>query len=226
MSSLAERLKERKLVQWAIAYAGAALCLLEVLRLVAGNFGWSALITRSAIVLGGIGFFITFSRVGPGVEEPATVAPSPSTGKPSVAVLPFDNRSQRPEDADLTDGIQDQILKQLSKLASLRVISRTSAMEYCDTPENSRVIGQELGAEYPLEGGAQRAGERVLVTAQLVDAETHTYCRARTANERTALPNSSTSSGFRSIDTMARVRRAGFVESSESIPWLSQTSIS
>ncbi len=153
MSSLAERLKERKRVQWAIAYAGAALCLSEVLRLVAGNFGWSALITRSAIVLGGIGFF-------------------------STLVLAW----------------------------YLRVISRTSVMEYRDTPENSRVIGQELGAEYPLEGGAQRAGERVLVTAQLVDAETHTYCRARTASERTALPNSSTSSGFRSIDTMARVR--------------------
>ena len=159
MSSLLERLKERKLVQWAIAYAGAAWCLLEVLGLVAGNFGWSALITRSAIVLGGIGFFITFSRVGPGVEEQATVAPSPSTGKPCVAVLPFDNRNQRPEDADLTDGIHDQILTQLSKLTSLRVISRTSVMEYRDTPENSRVIGQELGAEYLLEGGPQRAGE-------------------------------------------------------------------
>ncbi len=175
MSSLAERLKERKRVQWAIAYAGAALCLLEVLGIVARNFGWSALITRSAIVLGGIGFFITFSRVGPGVEEQATVAPSPSTGKLSVAVLPFDNRRQRPEDADLTDGIHDQILTQLSKLASLRVVSRTSVMEYRDTPENSRVIGQELGAEYLLEGGSQRAGERVLVTARLIDAETHTH---------------------------------------------------
>ena len=141
MSSLPERLKDRKLVQWAIVYACAAWCLLEVLGLVAGNFGWSALITRSAIVLGGIGFFITLvlawyhGAEHEAVYEQKNVAPSPSTGKPSVAVLPFDNRSQRPEDADLTDGIHDQILTQLSKLASHRVISRTSVMEYRDTPE-------------------------------------------------------------------------------------------
>ncbi|MCZ6518375.1 MAG: hypothetical protein O6853_01140 [Actinobacteria bacterium] len=167
MSSLAERLKERKRVQWAIAYAGAALCLLEVLGIVARNFGWSALITRSAIVLGGIGFFITFSRVGPGVEEQATVAPSPSTGKPSVAVLPFDNRSQRPDYANLMDGIPDQILKQLSKLASLRMISRTSVMEYtgelaCDRAGawSSIPVGRRLSAPRRTSAGDGSADRR------------------------------------------------------------------
>jgi TolB-like protein/Flp pilus assembly protein TadD len=88
----------------------------------------------------------------------------------SIAVLPFENLSREAENAYFADGIQDEILSTLAKLGNLKVISRTSAAKYKSRPENLRQVGVELGAASLLEGSVQKAGERVRVIVQLIDA--------------------------------------------------------
>jgi TolB-like protein/Tfp pilus assembly protein PilF len=91
----------------------------------------------------------------------------------SVAVLPFENLSRDPDNAFFTDGVQDQILTALAKVADLKVISRTSVMQYkSGIARNLREIGQQLGVAHLLEGSVQRAGNKVRVNAQLIDART------------------------------------------------------
>jgi TolB-like protein/Flp pilus assembly protein TadD len=85
-------------------------------------------------------------------------------------VLPFDNLSPDPDDAFLTDGIHDEIITRLGKISDLKVISRTSALVYRDSPENLRVIGRQLGADNILEGSVRREGDRIRITVQLIDA--------------------------------------------------------
>jgi TolB-like protein/Tfp pilus assembly protein PilF len=89
-----------------------------------------------------------------------------------IAVLPFANRSANEEDAFLVDGMHDDILTHLAKIRSLKVISRTSVMDYRNTTKNLKTIGRELGAATILEGGVQRAGTQIRVNVQLIDAET------------------------------------------------------
>ncbi len=93
----------------------------------------------------------------------------------SVAVLPFANRSANEEDAFFVDGMHDDILTHLAKIRSLKVISRTSVMEYRNTAKNLKTIGQELGAATVMEGGVQRSGEHIRVNVQLIDAETDAH---------------------------------------------------
>ena len=94
----------------------------------------------------------------------------------SIAVLPFENRSADRENAYFADGVQNEILTDLAKIADLRVISRTSVMQYKSGAErNVREIGQQLGVAHLLEGSVQRSGNRVRVTAELIDARTDTH---------------------------------------------------
>jgi serine/threonine protein kinase/tetratricopeptide (TPR) repeat protein len=91
----------------------------------------------------------------------------------SIAVLPFENRSEDKQNAFFADGVQGEILTDLAKVADLKVISRTSVMQYKSGPQrNVRQIGQELGVAHVVEGSVQRSGNRVRVNAQLVDART------------------------------------------------------
>ena len=91
----------------------------------------------------------------------------------SIAVLPFANRSALPEDAFFVDGIHDDILTQLAKLSAMeKVISRTSVEQYRETAKTMPKIGQELGVAKILEGGVQRAGDRIRINVQLIDAVT------------------------------------------------------
>lgn len=91
----------------------------------------------------------------------------------SVAVLPFENLSDEKQNAYFADGIQDEILTDLAKVADLKVISRTSVMQYKNlATRNLRAIAQQLGVAHVLEGSVQRAGNRVRVSAQLIDART------------------------------------------------------
>lgn len=91
----------------------------------------------------------------------------------SIAVLPFRNRSAESEDALFVDGIHDDIVTHLARLSSLeRVISRTSVEQYRDTDKSMSQIGQELGVAIILEGSVQRAGDRVRINVQLIDAAT------------------------------------------------------
>ncbi len=89
----------------------------------------------------------------------------------SIAVLPFDNLSSDKENAYFTDGVQDEILTHLARVADLKVISRMSVMQYkSGVARNLRKIGEELGVAHVVEGSVQRAGNKVRVNAQLIDA--------------------------------------------------------
>src|SRR5437762_3151512 len=93
----------------------------------------------------------------------------------SIAVLPFENLSDEKENAFFAEGVQDEILTDLARVADLKVISRTSVMQYgANTKRNLRDIAQALGVAHVLEGSVQRAGGRVSVRAQLIDARTDT----------------------------------------------------
>src|SRR5437762_3126688 len=94
----------------------------------------------------------------------------------SVAVLPFENMSRDPDNAFFTDGVQDQILTALAKVADLKVISRTSVMQYkSGAARNLREIAQQLGVTHVLEGSVQRAANKVRVNAQLINARTDVH---------------------------------------------------
>lgn len=99
----------------------------------------------------------------------------------SIAVLPFENRSEDKANAYFTDGVQDEILTYLAKIADLKVISRTSVLQYkSDVARNLREIAQQLGVANVVEGSVQRSGNRVRVNAQLVDARTDAHLWAQT----------------------------------------------
>jgi TolB-like protein len=99
----------------------------------------------------------------------------------SIAVLPFSNLSKEQENAFFADGVQDEILSHLAKVADLKVISRTSVMPYkSGIARNLRQIGQQLGVAHLVEGSVQRAGNRVRVNAQLIDARTDRHVWGQT----------------------------------------------
>jgi TolB-like protein/DNA-binding winged helix-turn-helix (wHTH) protein len=97
---------------------------------------------------------------------------SPPISDLSIAVLPFDNRSNREEDQFFTDGMHDDLLATIAKIGSMKVISRTSVMAYRDTVKKIPQIAKELGVATILEGGIQRSGNQVRINVQLIDAAT------------------------------------------------------
>jgi TolB-like protein/class 3 adenylate cyclase/Tfp pilus assembly protein PilF len=107
----------------------------------------------------------------------APITPSaPAIAEKSIAVLPFENMSRDPDNAFFTDGVQDQVLTALAKVADLKVISRTSVMQYkSGVARNLREIAQQLGVTHVLEGSVQRAGNKVRVNAQLINARTDAH---------------------------------------------------
>ena len=107
----------------------------------------------------------------------------------SVAVLPFANRSNQSDDLFFTDGIHDDLLTQLAKIHGLRVISRTSVMEYRDTTKNLKEIGTELGVAAIVEGGIQKVGNRVRVNAQLIDVATDQHLWAESFDRELTTEN-------------------------------------
>ena len=108
-------------------------------------------------------------RVAPPSAPPAAL---PLPDKPSVAVLPFTNMSGDPEQEFFADGIAEDVITALSRYPSLFVIARNSCFTYKDRVVDVKQIGRELGVRYVLEGGLRNAGNRIRVTAQLVEAET------------------------------------------------------
>ncbi len=105
----------------------------------------------------------------------------------SIAVLPFENLSAEKENAFFADGVQNEILTNLAKIADLKVISRTSVLLYkAGNARNLREIGQQLGVAHVLEGNVQRAGGKVRVSAQLIDARTDKHVWAGTYDRELA----------------------------------------
>jgi TolB-like protein/Flp pilus assembly protein TadD len=146
-------------------------------------------------LLGGV-LFWRYERGGG--TAPTTVAPAtagtPSTtataaARPSIAVLPFENRSSSKNDAYFVDGIHDDILTQLAKVSAMKVISRTSVERFRDTRLPIKQIAQQLGVAKILEGGVQRAGDRVRITVQLIDASTDDHLWAETYDRELTAAN-------------------------------------
>jgi adenylate cyclase len=95
--------------------------------------------------------------------------------KPSIAVLPFNNMSGDPEQEHFADGITEDIITELSRFRELFVISRNSSFKYKGQPVEVRKFAQELGVQYVVEGSVRKAGKRVRITVQLIDAETERH---------------------------------------------------
>src|SRR5438876_335064 len=117
------------------------------------------------------------------LTSPAPVRETSVAGK-SIAVLPFENLSRDPDNAYFADGIQDEILTRLSKIADLKVISRTSTQHYKSAPENLPEIARQLGVAHILEGSVQKSGDAVRVNVQLIKAANDSHLWADTFDRK------------------------------------------
>jgi TolB-like protein/tetratricopeptide (TPR) repeat protein len=124
------------------------------------------------IVLLAVALAVSVTLNVTGMRDVEVVAEAPAVDRSSIAVLPFRSRSTDPENQLFADGIHDDLLTRLANIGALKVISRTSVMEYRDTTKNLRQIGEELGVGVVLEGSVQRSGDSVRINAQLIDAAT------------------------------------------------------
>jgi TolB-like protein/cytochrome c-type biogenesis protein CcmH/NrfG len=142
---------------------------------------------RTGRKLVGITFVLAFIAAGlllfqlfrSSKQPPSAPAAEQIIPAKSIAVLPFENLSSDKENAFFTDGVQDEILTNLAKIANLKVISRTSVMQYKTGARNLQEIAQALKVAHVLEGSVQRASNRVRVTAQLIDARTDAHLWAQ-----------------------------------------------
>jgi len=115
--------------------------------------------------------------------------PVPAADRPSIAVLPFESLSTDPENELFADGIHDDLLTRLANIGALKVISRTSVMEYRHTKKNLRQIAADLGVSTVLEGAVQRVGDHVRINAQLIDAATDAHLWAKSYDRPFSVQN-------------------------------------
>src|SRR5437870_3977573 len=133
----------------------------------------TAALLALAVIVAGIAMFSRY-RVRPTLAAP----------EKSIAVLPFENRSEEKANAYFADGIQEEILTRLSKIADLKVISRTSTQGYKSAPENLREIATQLGVAHILEGSVQKSGDAVRVNVQLIKAANESHLWADTFDRK------------------------------------------
>lgn len=112
--------------------------------------------------------------------------PVAEAASPSVAVLPFDNLSSDDDDDYFTDGLTEDIINDLARSRELLVIARNSTFAYKDVPTDIRTVGDQLGANYVVEGSARRAGDQLRVVAQLIDANTGIHLWSRSYDRQLA----------------------------------------
>jgi TolB-like protein len=202
------RLKQRKLVQWALAYIAAAFALIQVLDVVAQRFGWPESIERVVIVALAIGFFVVLVLawyhgergaqrvtgtellilalllvIGGGLlwrmaQNPTATAVAnhmdvTAAGAPakSIAVLPFTDLSPGHDQEYFSDGMAEEILNALAKVKDLKVAGRTSSFSFKGKNEDLRAVGKALAVAHVLEGSVRKQGDKVRITAQLIQAE-------------------------------------------------------
>jgi TolB-like protein/Flp pilus assembly protein TadD len=143
---------------------------------------WIYVVAIGAIVSIGL-FFLgryTASNSASAVRtEAATVAPNKS-----IAVLPFDNLSRDPDNAYFCEGVQEEILTRLAKVADLKVISRTSTQHFKSTPDNLPQVAKQLGVAHILEGSVQKAADQVRVNVQLIKAANDSHLWADTFDRK------------------------------------------
>src|SRR5215469_5452116 len=237
------RIKEHKIIQWALGYLAAALALTHAEELIAHAFDWPEFISRTLIVVLALGLPVAitlawyhghrasrhvsgaeasilavllligagllWALVGPHEAAPnAKVAEhsspltapvsasvpqglttadlaSRATRRPRLAILPFENLSPDPANAFFADGLHEEVLATLAQRApELEVISRTTMLLYRAAPKPVETIARELGATHVIEGSVRRAGQRVRLTLQLIDARTDAHVWAQDYDRR------------------------------------------
>ena len=222
MNEFLQRLKQRKIVQWALAYVAAAFALLQGIDIVAQRFGWPEQTMRVVIIALSVGFFVTLVlawyhgergaqrvtgtellilalllslgggflwRFAGAARVPAVKSavdrPVPTAiPEKSIAVLPFDNLSEEKGNAYFAEGVQDEILTRLAKVADLKVISRTSTQRFKSAPENLPDIAKQLGVANILEGSVQKSSDQVRVNVQLIHAASDAHLWADTYDRK------------------------------------------
>jgi TolB-like protein/Flp pilus assembly protein TadD len=132
---------------------------------------FAALIGSVAVIAGGL---LIFQLWRTSSSSTAVIAP-----EKSIAVLPFENLSEEKANAYFAEGVQNEILTKLAAVRDLKVISRTSTAKYQSKPDNLKTVAQELGVSTILEGAVQRAGDKVRVNVQLIDARADTHLWAK-----------------------------------------------
>ncbi|MEY2488470.1 MAG: hypothetical protein QOC70_412 [Verrucomicrobiota bacterium] len=195
MKNFFAELKRRKVYRVAVAYAIVGWLLIQIATQVFPFFEIPIWAVRLVIVLLVLGFPVALllawafdltpegikrtddldearqsDAAGPGRSSRVTPAPRPP--EKSIAVLPFESFSDDVQNAHFADGIQDDVLSSLAKVADLKVTSRTSVRQYRTGTRNLREIGEALGVAYILEGSVRRENNRVRINAQLIDART------------------------------------------------------
>src|SRR5436305_3340871 len=136
-----------------------------------------------AVIAAGLLGFELLRRVQIATSQQSEAATG-SISEKSIAVLPFENLSRDPDNAYFADGIQDEILTRLSKIADLKVISRTSTQHYKSAPENLPAIARQLGVAHVLEGSVQKSGDAVRVNVQLIKAANDSHLCADTFDRK------------------------------------------
>ena len=137
---------------------------------------WTVIATALLLLAGVIAAFIAVSK--------RSTSPAHNVSEKSIAVLPFENRSEDKANAYFADGIQDEILTRLSKIADLKVISRTSTEHYKSAPENLPEIAKQLGVAHIVEGSVQKSGDAVRVNVQLIKAANDSHLWADTFDRK------------------------------------------
>jgi adenylate cyclase len=148
---------------------------------------WIWVAAASALLFAiGIGWWWTTRKPLPAHDQPVSRASDQLGNIPekSIAVLPFENLSSDKENAYFADGIQDEILTRLAKIADLKVISRTSTQHYKSAPENLPEIARQLGVAHVLEGSVQKSGDAVRVNVQLIKAANDSHLWADTFDRK------------------------------------------
>src|SRR4029077_4103674 len=131
----------------------------------------------SVLVLAGVYF-------GASKRHAQPISHTSAIPEKSIAILPFENRSEDKANAYFADGIQDEILTRLSKIADLKVISRTSTLHYKSAPENLPEIAKQLGVSHIVEGSVQKANDAVRVNVQLIKAANDSHLWADTFDRK------------------------------------------
>jgi len=147
----------------------------------------------AAIIVVGLAvlFFVRYRSLPASVRAPSSPAPADAVSsvpariaEKSIAVLPFENRSDEKENAYFADGIEDEILTRLSNIADLKVISRTSTRQYQSKPANLREIAKQLGVANILEGSVQKVADQVRVNVQLINVQSDSHLWAETYDRK------------------------------------------
>lgn len=211
-----ERLRERKLVQWGLAYLAAAWLVMQFVDVLGGRWGWPNAVGRAidvlllmglavtlvlawyhgergrqsvggvellmltgVLVLAGAGL-VTVRRAAAEAAVEAPLAVRPVAEPNSIAVLPFLNMSSDPEQRYFSDGLTEELVHVLARIPDLRVTARTSSFAYRDSALTAAEIANRLGVSRIVEGSVRRAGDRIRITVQLIDAPTDTHLLSET----------------------------------------------